>query len=237
MTQAFAILTALLFQEATPFESAGTIVFSSAVGDVRPATADKDRALETETRRLKKWLRIPATLDKDLQVGVYCWLWGTEKNGVVEVTDAIVLPGNSILGPLNAAPLEKVAFRFPGMEGGCNHMPAIPRSGCKPQFSGTITVDNQRSESINVVVERVFWSDKRDELGTSTDKIEAGVKTESGPAPLPAKIEPGTRTSIVLNWPMKPEDCRKVKTTITVVLKLTGERFILRNFGKYTFSW
>jgi hypothetical protein len=236
MTHALAILTGLLLQasstpaEGVPFESAGTLIFASAVGDVRPAGADKERAFETESRRVKKWLRIPAALDKDLQVGAYGWIKGVEKDGVVDAAEAIVFPGNSILQAGKSPQPEWIVVRFASLTGSCDHMPFVT---CKPSFDGTLLVDNNRREAVTVEVERIFWSSKLDELGTSTDRLNLRLKTATGLEPLPAKIDAGAKWKILLDLPMKSGDCAAVRKNVTLVLKINGERVIVRKAGEF----
>jgi hypothetical protein len=243
MTQVVAILTAVLLQappkppDGVPFEGTGTPIFATSVDGVRPLAADKERAFEGESPRIKRWLRIPAALDKDLQVGVYCWLKGIEKDGILEPTEAIVLPAESFLGLFKAPKPEKFIVRFGELNGGCNHMPVI-RAGvtCRPSFSGSIELQNNRAEAVTVAVEHLFWTNKLDELGKTTDRIQVRLKPEAGLEPLPAKIEAGAKRTLVLDFPMKPGECLAVRSNLTLFLKINGERVFIRGVGKFTVS-
>jgi len=222
--------------DAVPFESAGTIIFASFAA-VRPSSADKNRAFETESGRLNKFLRIPPTLEKELQVGLYCWIRGTEKDGIVEPSEAIVFPGEGVLRIFNSPQPEKIAVRFISLGGGCDHMPAI-KGGvtCKPVFAASLAVVNDREEAATIEIERVFWSAKKDEIGIATGRVRPKLQTENGMEAVPPSIPARQTWRIALGWPLKSEDCPDVRPTVTVVLKIGGERVFVRAHGEFSIS-
>jgi hypothetical protein len=240
MKSAMAFLAGLLFQsppssrEGAPFEGAGTII-STQIPCYRPPAADAERAFDVEGSHLKKWLRIPAALDKELQAGVCCWAKGLEKDGVFHVSEAVAFPGDGIPRLKRSAQNRDCSVTFDSVGGGCDHMPYKPV--CNPTFWGLLTVKNRSADPVRVGVERILWSENLDRLGVAADRITPMLLQEGKLSALPCELEGGKDLRISLPNPVRasdPHGSSPLRTT--VVLSVGGERLIVQATGEFRIS-
>lgn len=240
MKSAMALLAGLLLQsppssqEGAPFEGAGTII-STQIPAYRPPAADAERAFDVEGSHVKKWLRIPPALDKELQAGVCCWAKGVEKDGIFHVSEAIVFPGDGVPRLRRASQNRDCTVTFDSLGGGCDHMPY--KAACKPTFWGLLTVKNRSADPVRIGVERVFWSENLERIGVTADKITPMLLQEGKLSALPCELEGGKDLRISLSNPIRAGDPHgPANLRITVVVSVGGERLIVQGTGEFRIS-